>query len=638
MFTQSTKKLDVKNSGNNAGRSLQEHLDAVRKRAEALQSKSSTDLTLMSSKEIERLVYEFQVHQIELELQNEELKRAQQELTESRDDFAWLYNFSPIAYLNLDKEGIIEKANIAATQLLGCSKETLVNRKLGKFIHPSDQDNYYFFIHDLLREEKTQILNAKLSTDNRSLSHMECQGYKLLNCLRPSCIHGNTSIYVELRGSVNDSYQNDIQICLAIQDVTAYKRTQEINSCLNEKLERKVFEQTSALILSNQDLTTKIEELKVSRQQLREREAKLNAIFDASIEGIITIDTSGIILSTNTAVEKIFGYSEEELTGCSYNKLLSPLQSKKQGDDLKRYLQAKVPNLIGLIREVDGMRKDGSLVPLDISLVEFSVDGANYFTGIVRDVSLRKQQEQQEKEHLEELAHVTRLCLIGEMGSGIAHEVNQPLTAIANYSQACLRFIGAENPDMGQLGEILFKIHQQALKAGQIIHRMKDFVSHRKIYRVDIDINSLIKDAAGLCTNDFKRNNIKLELDLAKNIPEVTLDDVQIEQVLINLIRNSIDAVKAIPQQTQRQILIRSRLKSLNQIEVKVNDNGPGIDETHKDKILSPFFTTKPSGMGMGLSISRSIIEAHNGTLNFTCKPDEGTVFYFTLPVKRAIK
>jgi PAS domain S-box-containing protein len=638
MFTQSTKKLDVENPGNDAGRFLQEHLDAVRKRAETMQSKSGTDLTQMSGKEIEKLVYEFQVHQIELELQNEELKRAQQELTASRDDFAWLYNFSPIAYLNLDKEGIIEKVNIAATQLLGGNIETLVNKKLGKFIHSSDQDNYYFFMNDLLREKKTQILNAKLAADNRSLSHAECQGYSLLNCLRPLCTKDKSPIYVELRGSVNDNYQNGIQICLAIQDVTAYKRTQEIISCLNEKLEKKIFEQTSALSESNQDLTGKIEELKVSRQQLREREAKLNAIFNASIEGIITIDASGIILSTNTAVENIFGYREEELTGCSYNKLLSPLQSKKQGDDLKSYLQAKVPNLIGLIREVDGMRKDGSIVPLDISLVEFSIDGANYFTGIVRDVSLRKQQEQQEKEHLEELAHVTRLCLVGEMGSGIAHEVNQPLTAIANYAQACLRFIGAEKPDMDQLGEILFKIHQQALRAGQIIHRMKDFVSHRKIYRVDIDINSLIEDAAGLCTNDFKRNNIKMELDLAKNIPDATLDDVQIEQVLINLIRNSIDALKGMPLKTQRHILIQSRLKSLNQIEVRVNDNGTGIDEAHKDKILSPFFTTKPSGMGMGLSISRSIIEAHNGTLNFTSKPDEGAAFYFTLPVKRAIK
>ena len=638
MITQSTQKRDAEFPGKEAEQLLNKHRDNIQIRAEAMLSKSGADIARMSSVDIEKLLFEFQVHQIELEVQNEELQRAHEELSASRDDFARIYNLSPVAYLALNEQGIVKRANMAATQLLGCSIEALVNKKLGKFIHPSDQDNYYFFIRDLVMEKNNQILNAKLVTNISEPIHSECQGFKLLGCSRSLCIHNNQFTYVELRGAVNNNYQNDIQICLAIQDVTEYKHTQETISCLNEKLEKKIFEQTSALIESNLDLTKKIEELKHSKQQLWEREAKLNAIFNASIEGIVTIDTSGTILSVNTAVANIFGYSEEELIGCSYNKLVSPSQSNKQGHDVKSYLQAKVPNVIGLIREVDGMRKDGSLVPLDISLVEFSIDGASYFTGILRDVSLRKQQEQQEKEHLEELAHVTRLCLIGEMGSGIAHEVNQPLTAIANYTQACLRFIGAENPDLNQLGEILFKIHQQALKAGQIIHRIKDFVSHRKIYRTDTDINILVEDAVSLCASDFKQNNIKLELDLAKNIPDVTIDDIQIEQVLLNLIRNSIDSLKGMPQKSQRQVLIQTCMNNLNQVEVKVNDNGSGIDEALKEKILTPFFTTKSTGMGMGLSISRSIIEAHQGVFNFNSKAEEGATFSFILPVKRKIK
>lgn len=380
MANQSSKKRDAGIPENEADQLLKKHLlDDIRKRAEAMQRKSGAELSVMSSTEIEKLVYEFQVHQIELELQNEELKRTHDELSASRDDFARLYDFSPVAYLRLDKEDIIKKTNIAATQLLGCSKEMLINKKFGKFIHPSDQDDYYFFIHDLLMQKNTQILSAKLMIDSRPLKHFECQGFALLGCSRPLCIHSDPHTYVELRGVVNGNFQDDFQICLAIQDVTEYKRTQETISCLNEKLEKKVFEQTSALIESNLDLTGKIEELKVSRQQLREREARLNAIFNASIEGIITIDSSGIILTTNKAVEKIFGYREEELIGCSYNELLSPLQRKKQGDDLNSYLQAKVLNLIGLVREVEGMRKDGSIVPLDISIVEFSIDGANYF-------------------------------------------------------------------------------------------------------------------------------------------------------------------------------------------------------------------------------------------------------------------
>ena len=637
MITQSTKKRDAEILRREAEQLLMEYRDNIRKQAEVLLSKSGTDLKLMSSTDIEKLVYEFQVHQIELELQNEELKSAHQELSLSRDDFAWLYNLSPVAYLTLNEQGIIKKANKAAAQLLSCSIEALVDKKLGKFIHPSDQDNYYFYLHGLVKEKNDEILNVKLVANNGAGIDQACHGFAVLGCSQSNCSHNNQSTYVALRGAVNGNDQNNIQICLAIQDITEYKHTQETISCLNAKLEQKILEQTSALIESNLDLTKKIEELNYSKHQLRERETKLKAIFNASIEGIVTIDMSGIICSTNTAVGTIFGYSEEELIGCRFNKLLSPAQSKKQGTDIKSYLQTKVPSVKGLIREIEGMRKDGSVVPLDISLVEFSIDEANYFTGIVRDVSLRKLQEQQVKEHLEELAHVTRLSLMGEMGSGIAHEVNQPLTAIANYTQACLRFIGVENPDLKQLGEILFKIHQQALKAGQIIHRMKDFVRPRKMYRADANINDLVRDAVSLYVADLKENKIELKLELAENIPEVSVDNVQIEQVMLNLIGNSIDALKGMPQNKPRHLAIQTQLINDSAIEIRVKDNGPGIDEAQQPKILTPFYTTKADGMGMGLSISRSLVEVHEGVLRFSSKPEKGTTFYVTLPVKRKL-
>jgi len=634
MTTQSVKTGDAEVLSKEAEQLQEEHRDNIRKLAEALLSKSGTDLKLMSSADIEKLVYEFQVHQIELELQNEELKRAHQELRASHDDFARLYNLAPVAYLTLSEQGIIKKANKVAVQLLSCSIEALVDKKLGKFIHPSDQDSYYFYLHDLVQEKSDQILTLKLAANNGADIDQACHGYGVLGCSQPTC--NNTPFtYVELRGAVNGNDQDNIQIHLALQDVSEYKQTQETISCLNEKLEQKILEQTSALIESNLDLTKKVEELNYSRHQLRERETKLNAIFNASIEGIITIDMAGIICSTNTAVSTIFGYSEKELVGCRFNKLLSPAQSKKQGADIKSYLQAKVPSVKGLIREIEGMRKDGSVVPLDISLVEFSIDEANYFTGIVRDVSLRKLQEQQVKEHLEELAHVTRLSLMGEMGSGIAHEVNQPLTAIANYTQACLRFIGVENPDLKQLGEVLFKIHQQALKAGQIVHRMKDFVRPQKMYRADTNINDLVRDAISLCVTDLKENKIELKLELAENIPEVSVDNVQIEQVMLNLIRNGIDALKGMPPSKPRQLSIKTQLINDSAVEIRVKDNGPGIDDAQQPKILTPFFTTKADGMGMGLSISRSLVEVHEGVLRFSSKPEKGTTFYVTLPVKR---
>ena len=604
------------------------------KEAEQLLVKLSKDFGLVSSIDIEKLLFEFKAHQIELEAQNDELKRTHQQLIASYDDFEMIYNLSPVAYLTLDEHGIIKKANIAAMQLLNGSKEGLLNNKLRDYMYPTDQEEYNFFIYDLVSGANNKMLNAKLATQNSVSIKSECPGLGLYGCSRLFCTHKSQFIYVEIRGSVNKSNAGNVQIYTAIQDITEYKYTQETISCLNEKMEVKIHEQTSKLIESNLDLTKKIEVLNHFKHQLWEREAKLNAIFNASIEGIITIDTSGNIVSTNAAVATIFGYSEAELIGSRFDKLMSTSRRKKKGREVKKYLHSKIPSIIGLIREVDGIRKDGSVVPLDISLVEFSIGSVSYFAGIVRDVSLRKHQEQQEKKHLEELAHVTRLCLMGEIGSGIAHEINQPLTAIANYTQASLRFIKTENPDLGKLGDILFKIHQQALKAGQIIHRMKDFVSHRNVYRIDRDINTLVEDAVSLCATDFKQNNIRLKLELEKNIPVVSIDDVQIEQILLNLIRNSIDALKELSKNIQRQLSIETHLINQNAIEVRIKDNGIGINEEQQKKILTLFYTTKAGGMGMGLSISRSIVEAHEGVFHFNSKPEKGTTFYFTLPLK----
>jgi PAS domain S-box-containing protein len=364
--------------------------------------------------------------------------------------------------------------------------------------------------------------------------------------------------------------------------------------------------------------------------QRKQIEAKLNSIFNASVEGIITIDMSDTIVSVNAAVETIFGYKPEELIGCSINKLMP--SSLKEMDDGS--LTSAIKG-VGQIQEIDGIRKDDSVVPLDLSIAEYSIGNAHYFTYIVRDVSLRKYREQQDKEHLDQLAHVTRLGLMGEMASGIAHEVNQPLTAISSYAQVSLNLINSENPDLVQLTEILDKTRQQALRAGRIIHRMREFVKSHSKHRSTADINTLIYDAVNLCIAELKHNDIKLSFELKNHLPPIYVDHIQIEQVIINLIRNSVDALHNLPAKQERHLTIQSQLTLNNGIKVNVKDNGPGIDEDQRQKILMPFYTTKTDGMGMGLSISRSIIEAHEGTLHFNSKPGKGSTFYFTLPIRR---
>ena len=224
---------------------------------------------------------------------------------------------------------------------------------------------------------------------------------------------------------------------------------------------------------------------------------------------------------------------------------------------------------------------------------------------------------------------------MGEMASGIAHEVNQPLSAISSYTQVSLNLINTETPDLVKLTEILHKTQQQALRAGRIIHRMREFVKSHSIHRLSADINTLIHDAVGLCIADLKQNGIRLTFELENNLPTVYVDHVQIEQVIINLLRNSIDALKSLPAGQQRHLSIQSRLTLNNNIQVRVKDNGPGLDKDQQQKILTPFYTTKADGMGMGLSISRSLVEAHDGTLHFNSQPGKGTTFYFTLPIQK---
>jgi len=426
-----------------------------------------------------------------------------------------------------------------------------------------------------------------------------------------------------------DKAGNPSKLVGTIQDITERKQTEETIIRLNKSLEEKVHRQTNELIASNLSLMRKVEELDRSRHQLIEREAKLNSIFNASVEGIITINVSNIIVSANAAVETIFGYQPEELINRNISKLM-PLSTRT----MKDYNFADALKPVSQIQEIEGLHKNGSVVPLDLSTAEYAIDNEHFFTHIVRDISSRKHQEQKESKHLMELAHVTRLGLMGEMASGIAHEVNQPLSAISSYTQVSLNLINAELPDLVKLAEILHKTQNQALRAGRIIHRMREFVKSHAQKRSTADVNKLIHDSVGLCLAEIKQNDIKLIFDLNNNLPLVHVDHIQIEQVLINLIRNSVDALKSSPEKQQRQLTISSRMVIDNSIQIRVKDNGAGIDKDQQQKVLTPFYTTKADGMGMGLSITRSLIEAHDGTLHFNSQPGKGTTFYFTLPIQ----
>lgn len=608
-------------------------IDNLRQRAELIKAKHQDqllnqaypDITKMTGDEIQALVYELQVHQIELEMQNNELKSTQQELSKSQQDYARIYNLAPVAYLSLSQLGTILQANLAATTLLNTPLCGLLGQRLEKFIHIDDQDNYYLFFHKLLKDPSSPHLLSGITIANKSTHQLDCQDLDIFHCPHEECPTNRALTYLELKAVVDKQENNEVIVYLALKDVSTHKILEDTLACLNNKLLNVIKNQRTSLTQHRQLINDKTSELQQSHRTSTELKDISTHIFNASSEGIVMIDQLGNIESSNPATSLILGYSEIELLGTAFNELLiTPLFTDLSVELLSENSQSSS-------FRVDGLHSNGSILPLSLSLVNFTLNQTSHFAIVIRDNSLRLQQEQHEKNHLDEVAHMTRLSLIGSMGSGIAHQVNQPLTSISNYTQACLHMIKAEQPNLNKLSEVLTKTYDQAQKAGRIIHRMKDLASQRSTLRSMNRIDASIESAVNFCADECYQHNITMRLDLTPDSPVIALDSVQIEQVILNLIRNAIDALKEQKNAKDRRISIQTQLKE--DLEVRVKDNGPGLTKVQKEKILTPFFTSKPSGMGMGLSICRSILEAHGGMIRFDSKLEVGTTFYFNLPL-----
>ena len=380
---------------------------------------------------------------------------------------------------------------------------------------------------------------------------------------------------------------------------------------------------------------TDISAFKQIQDTLQEKERMLSESQHIGHIGSWSLDLATGLLNWSDEMYLIFGVTPEvfEHTRVAISDLILPEDLDLRNSWFNDALKGEgIRELVFRIRLPDGS------IRFICSTGEVLYDALNKplrFVGSSQDISERKYKEQQDKEHLNQLAHVTRLGLMGEMASGIAHEVNQPLTAIATYTQASLNLMKAESPNLDKLAEIVYKTQQQALRAGQIIRRMREFVKSNTKQVAATDLNELIQDAVSLCLPELKLGNIALTLQLQSPLPLINVDKIQIEQVIINLIRNSVDAFDSCLENQQKEISIDSLLTLNEGIEVRVKDNGSGIPDDQQQQILMPFYTTKTEGMGMGLSICCSIIEAHGGYLKFNSKVGKGTTFYFTLPIKK---
>ncbi|MEE8120422.1 MAG: PAS domain S-box protein, partial [Anaerolineales bacterium] len=367
---------------------------------------------------------------------------------------------------------------------------------------------------------------------------------------------------------------------------------------------------------------------------LVESAAKIRAILDTAVDGIITIDERGMVESLNQAAERIFGFSASEVIGNNVNMLMPSPYREGHDDYLRHYRATGEKRIIGIGREVAGRRKDGSTFPMDIAVGEVQLSGKRLFPAAVRDVTDRKRAEKEAKERLNELAHASRVASMGEMASGLAHEINQPLAAIGSYAEACSLMLKSGVKNMDVLRDSLQEIAGQAQRAGDIVTRLRQFVKRTEVERSQVNINSLVCDVLELSKHDTSDQRIDVCLELDKQLPEVEINKTQIEQVMVNLVRNAIDAME-LTEAGKRKLTVHTQRANTAKptIEVVVSDTGEGLAPGAADRLFDAFFTTKPDGMGLGLAISHRIVEAHRGRLWATPNEEGGTTFQFTLPI-----
>ena len=502
-------------------------------------------------------------------------------------------------------------------------------------------------------------------------------------------------------------------------------------------------------------------------RQTRSRQGlEYRAILDAAVDAIIVVDHLGTVQEFSQAAQQVFGYAPEEMIGRNVRELMpEPYHSEHDGY-LRRYVESRDPHIIGIGREVQARRKDGSLFPCDLAVGQVQGTEPPRFIGFIRDITARKEAAEQLRrsetelrlaqelanlgnyvmhagdgvddyfspqlhrilgveprersvvreeflrkwvhpndrkrvaeefsrmdsgqsaldieyqvvlrdgsvKHLhhlaqavfgpdgklqkyvgtihdvtdrrraedetrvlqERLTHFARLSTMGEMAAGLAHEINQPLSAIATYAQACQRLLRQPEHDIEDVLAALEQINAQALRAGEVIRRLRNFVKNREVKREPVNCARLLEDLRTLAETDARLHNIQLRLDCREPLPTVYADPIQLQQVILNLVRNAIDAMADVPED-RREVVLMTREAADGEVEITVADRGTGLAPEATEHLFNPFFTTKAAGTGLGLAISRSIVRAHGGRLWHTPNDGCGVRFHFTLPVSPAV-
>ncbi|MEI4505909.1 MULTISPECIES: PAS domain-containing sensor histidine kinase [unclassified Sphingopyxis] len=373
---------------------------------------------------------------------------------------------------------------------------------------------------------------------------------------------------------------------------------------------------------------------RAAEEALRSQESHLRSILSTVPDAMVVIDDQGSIVSFSAAAERLFGYQEAELLGVNVSRLMPSPDRERHDAYIRRFLETGEKRIIGIGRVVFAERRDGSTFPMELSIGEASSDSHPLFTGFIRDLTERQQTEARLESLQSELIHVSRVSAMGTMASTLAHELNQPITAVTNYVEAVRDLLANPDPDdIPMIRDALDDTAKEALRAGHIVRRLRDFVARGEVEKTIEKLPVLINEAAVLGLMGAREKSVEPRFDLDPYASPVLVDKVQIQQVLINLIRNAVEAMADSP---VRQLTVTSRPDQRGFVRVIVADTGPGVTPEVAEQLFTAFVSTKAEGMGLGLSICRTIVEANGGRIWMEPRTGGGTEFHFTLVSAKA--
>ncbi len=373
---------------------------------------------------------------------------------------------------------------------------------------------------------------------------------------------------------------------------------------------------------------------KVERDRFRRvRDQIARKLFDALPEALVVIDEAARIIGFSTAARRLLGFSERQLLGKNV-KILMPSPMREQHDGfVRRYVENGRSRALGSVRGVNARHKDGSEIAVSLYLTEIRLDGNRYILGLLHDNRESEEQRRRLNYLTAELAHASRVSSMGMLASAIAHELNQPLTAICNYAETAEALLqDAALPQAEVHAEALRSISREAHRAGEILGRFRNFMSNGELEKTRESLSVLLTEALSLALADGEHDHVAVEMGIDPNAETVLADAIEIEQVLFNLVRNAIQAIG-----TREDCRIRISNRQIDgEVEIVVEDSGPGLDQVHQEQLILPFASNKPGGLGLGLMISRAIVEAHGGRLWADRSDLGGAAFHFTLPRLKA--